>query len=109
MQVKTEGGVTRIESFDIEEERENFGNRLRVVRELRGLTVEELAVRAEIPVHLVWDMECGIRSTAVTALKRLCIVLKVTADILLGLDAEYLAGSDYAGLTRKLKARTQSK
>lgn len=54
------------------------GKRVRLQREMRGLTVTELAERAHLPRQYVYDLEGGLRVTvrntvAVARAMRLCL------------------------------------
>lgn len=61
------------------------GKRVRLQREMRGLTVTELAERAHLPRQYVYDLEGGLRVTvrntvAVARAMRLCLDWLLTGE-----------------------------
>ena len=72
-----------------------LGERLRAVRESRGLTQEEVALRAHLPRPAISRLERGERTHVRSdVLGRLAIALTVSADYLLGLDTPEHATSN---------------
>lgn len=63
-----------------------FPLRLKEYREKLGLSQAELAEMAKVPPSSISNFESGNREPALKTLRRLCDVLKVTADSLLGRD-----------------------
>src|SRR5262245_27897311 len=65
-----------------------LGEQLIAARERRGLTQEEVALRAQLPRQAISRLERGERSHVRSdVLGRLAIALEVSADFLLGIDA----------------------
>ncbi len=73
----------------------NYGERLRKLRKERGLTQEEVALRAEITTSYYGQLERGTANPTVAMLERICFVMGISiTDIftsaetnLLGIDA----------------------
>ena len=62
-----------------------FGERLRQVRERRGMSQQELADRAQVSRQLVYFLESGRReSTSVEVAKRIALALGTSVDYLVG-------------------------
>ncbi len=61
-----------------------FAERLKAVRELRGLSQTQLAEKAGLPASSVSHFEAGARKPSFDNLKRLAEALDVTTDYLLG-------------------------
>jgi len=62
------------------------GQRLRVLRQRRGMSVEDLAVASGITPRHIWRLEAGGRSDVrAETLARLALALDTSADYLLGL------------------------
>jgi transcriptional regulator with XRE-family HTH domain len=61
-----------------------FADRLKEVREKRGLTQVELGTKAGIPGTSIAHMEAGSRKPSFDSLRRLATALEVTTDYLLG-------------------------
>ena len=61
-----------------------FAERLREVRDKRGLTQVELGTKAGIPGTSIAHMEAGSRKPSFDSLRRLATALEVTTDYLLG-------------------------
>ncbi|WP_375770509.1 helix-turn-helix transcriptional regulator [Archangium gephyra] len=73
-----------------------LGGALLLARENSGLTQVEVASRVGIASAVYGRLERGQMLPSVPTLYRLCMTLKVSSDVLLGLDAaerEALAGS----------------
>jgi transcriptional regulator with XRE-family HTH domain len=66
---------------------ENFGDRLRATRELRGLSQTDLAKRTGLQPSAVSHFETGNRAPSFDNLKRLADALSVSIDYLLGRSA----------------------
>jgi transcriptional regulator with XRE-family HTH domain len=67
---------------------ENFGDRLRKVREEKGLSQVQLAEKAGLQPSAVSHFEMGRRSPSFDNLKRLADALSVTIDYLIGRQPE---------------------
>lgn len=65
-----------------------FGNRLRTLREARGLTQEELAEDAGFSRSYYSDIETGKRNTSLLNLRRLAQSLHFSLSELLDVDRE---------------------
>lgn len=81
-----------------------FGKRLKQVREIRGLTQEDLAERAGLTAVLISHYETGVKpgASAITLVK-LADALSVTIDYLLGRTNEMKAiGGPAAVVLRNL-------
>ena len=65
-------------------ESEDFGQRLKTVREMRELSQAELAEKARLQPSAVSHFETGTRKPSFDNLRRLADALKVTTDYLLG-------------------------
>lgn len=66
-----------------------FGDRLRLLRESRGLTQTELAAMCRTSQYMMSYWETRDYAPAGQLLIDLCKALKVSADYLVGLDDEY--------------------
>lgn len=64
-----------------------FADRLKSARELRRLTQEALAAKAELPPSQISHYESGARKPSYDNLRTFCQVLRVNSDYLLGLSA----------------------
>lgn len=62
-----------------------FGGNLRRIRVLRGLTQLDLAEKANVTKKIISNMEVGRSHPDDVMLKRLCLILKVSSDTLLGI------------------------
>ena len=82
-----------------------FGKRLRLAREQRGMTQEDLATKSGVPAVMISHFETGVRQNAsADTLVKLADALHVTVDYLLGRsDSMELAGEDAAAILRSLK------
>lgn len=65
-----------------------FPERLRQLREERGLTLEILAGKLGISKSLLWDLEQGRRRVHGELLLKIALFFDVTTDYLLGLSDE---------------------
>jgi transcriptional regulator with XRE-family HTH domain len=65
---------------------QEFGKRLRFVREMREMTQQQLGRAAGIDQTVIAHMEAGRRSPALQNLKQICKAATVSADYLLGLS-----------------------
>jgi transcriptional regulator with XRE-family HTH domain len=70
--------------LNTEQSREKFRERLREWRLKRGLTQEELAKKADVPIISVSHFETGHRFPNAESLRRLADALGVSTDYLLG-------------------------
>ena len=86
-----------------------LGERLIAARESRGLTQEEVALRAQLPRQAISRLERGERTHVRSdVLGRLALALTVSADYLLGLDMPAQALSNGSGQSPK-RARGRPK
>lgn len=60
-----------------------FGNRLRAIRETKGLTQEELAERAGLHFTYVGQVERGLRNVTLQSIHKLAKALKIRGGDLL--------------------------
>ena len=60
-----------------------IGGNVRKIRELKGLSQEELAFRAELHRTYVSGIERGIRNPTALIIQRLAVALEITPDRLL--------------------------
>jgi transcriptional regulator with XRE-family HTH domain len=78
-----------------------FGERLRKVRDDKGLSQNDLAERAGIQASAVSHFELGRRLPSFDNIRRLADALNVTSDFLLGReDVREVAGPEAAALFR---------
>lgn len=63
---------------------ENFKNRLRKARDLRGLTQSEMAAKSGLQAAAISHFETGQRSPSFDNLRKLSDALNVSVDYLLG-------------------------
>ncbi len=61
------------------------GDRLRAIREQRGLTQQELTERCGLGVNAIWKYENGENDPTGDVIARIAKELEVTSDFLLGL------------------------
>lgn len=86
---------------------ETFRQRLREVREERGLSQAQLAARAGLQPAAVSHFETGGRKPSFENLVKLAEALSVTTDYLLGRErAAEAAGEEISALFRDLKHAT---
>lgn len=60
-----------------------IGSRIREIRKIKGLTLEQLAECSEISANFLWEIEQGRKSMKVQNLAKLAAALNVFADYLL--------------------------
>jgi len=89
--------------LNTEQSRKRFRKRLREWRQKRGLTQEELARKAGVPVVSVSHFETGHRFPNAESLRRLADALGVSTDYLLGRVKEP-AGRDLEGTDPEVAA-----
>lgn len=77
-------GLSRQEK---EETKRAVGRRARAIRKAMGLSVTEVAERAEVPRQYVYDLEGGIR-VSITNVVAVSRALRVSVDYVLGLSEE---------------------
>lgn len=80
-------------------------DRLRAIRELRGLSQQELASRCGLGINAVWKYENGETDPSSQVTARLAQELEVSADYLLGLVDDpkaILTEEDLSPMERKL-------
>jgi transcriptional regulator with XRE-family HTH domain len=63
---------------------DEFQQRLRAARDMRGWSQADLAQRAELPPSSIAHFETGSRKPSFDNLRRLAIALEVTTDYLMG-------------------------
>jgi len=63
-----------------------FGDKVRALRQEKGLTQKQLASKLEITKSTISGYEQGTKSPSVEALIKLCSLFNVSADYLLGLS-----------------------
>lgn len=64
----------------------HFGQRLRRIREERGVSIQDLATRARVPYHTIYRVEQGLHaSVRLDVAKKLAQALGVTLDYLAGM------------------------
>lgn len=84
-------------------------NRIRQLRETRGLTQAELGEKAGLPAASISHFETGIRTPGTTTLQRLADALEVTVDFLLGRSEDPLpSGPETRAIFRNLAGMTDS-
>jgi len=66
--------------------RKNFGKRLKLAREQKRLTAEQLSEEINISSKSIWQLESGRRSTSLKCLVGLCNALNVSPEYLLEAD-----------------------
>lgn len=79
------------------EDPEIFHKRLKVARDLRGLSQVQLAVKAGLPPASVSHFESGPRKPSFDNLKALATALNVTTDYLLGRSETPEASAETVG------------
>lgn len=87
------------------------GNRLRQLRESRGITQEELADFVGVAKQQIWRWESGKNDPVGDMIVKLARVLNTSADYLLALDSDpspRLKESDLSPMERKLVAAVRS-
>jgi transcriptional regulator with XRE-family HTH domain len=80
-----ESEFTRILTI-IEKSMENSGNQIMEMRKLRGITQEHIAEMLGISQSAYSRLEKGIRRISADELRRICEVLRVDANFILGLE-----------------------
>ncbi len=80
--------------------RVSMGQQIRDKRKLMGMTLEELAERLDVTVSFMGHIERDTRAPSVDTLKKICIVLDLSADDLLGIKRNHSA--DAKGKARQL-------
>ena len=63
-----------------------FGDKIRALRQEKGLTQKQLASKLEVTKSTISGYEQGVKSPSVEALIKLCSMFNVSADYLLGLS-----------------------
>ena len=76
----------------------DFGSRLKALRQEAGLTQRQLAQRLRVSTSAVSYYELSDRSPSPEMLQRIAAVFHVSADYLLGLDAQSQQVLDIRGL-----------
>lgn len=70
----------------------NFGERLKELRIEKGLTQKQLAQKIDNAQSAIVYWESNRQEPSISALKKLCIELDVSADYLLGLEDDKYFG-----------------
>lgn len=65
--------------------RKLIGNRIRTIRKEKGLTLEKLAIKAQLTYQYIGDFERGVRNISIDSLERIISALDVDFDQLLNL------------------------
>ena len=60
-----------------------IGERVKVARERAKLTQEQMAERIEVSTQYVSDLERGVVGISISTLKRLCVALGISSDMIL--------------------------
>jgi transcriptional regulator with XRE-family HTH domain len=82
----------------------NIGDRIRRLREQAGMSQEELANRLGVARPTVSQMENGQRKVSADDLTKLCSILQVPADVLLGIQGEPVVSIQKGRKKRKKRA-----
>lgn len=64
------------------------GKRIRLLRELKELSLHQLAVEAEISKNQVWRIEHSEHNTSLVTLNRIAVALKIDLKDLFDFDKE---------------------
>lgn len=78
--------------------RVSMGQQIRDKRKQMGMTMEDLAKKLEITLSFMGHIERDARAPSVDTLKKICLVLDLSADDLLGIKRHHFDGA-------KMKAR----
>jgi transcriptional regulator with XRE-family HTH domain len=60
-----------------------FGEKLRVLRERRGLSLKQLGDQLEVGKNFVWEMEKGKKIPNIAMLTKICDIFGVSCDKLI--------------------------
>ena len=71
--------AVKLKELDVKE----IGRRVRLQRDLLGLSRDKLAEKTELSSQFISDIEYGHKRMSITSLYRICQVLEVSADYLL--------------------------
>lgn len=63
---------------------QKFGNQVQNLRNMRGMTQEQLAEAADLSPHYIGNIEQGVRAPSLSTLFRICSALGTTPDVLFG-------------------------
>ena len=86
-----------------------FSQRLKEIRELRGLSQSELAAKAKLQPTAISHFETDTRSPSFDNLRRLADALNVSTDYLIGrVDEPAIAGPDAKNLFRGVEKLSES-
>lgn len=88
---------------DILDDRVGFGSRIKALRELRGLTIEQTAEKCDSSASAWRQYEKGQRLPSLSKLKIMCLVLREKPEYFFGSELDALL-DDMNG-TEKLKAK----
>lgn len=67
---------------------ERIGNRIRQERQAKRLSLDALAERTELSKTYLWELEKGRCEPGAGTIVRLCRVLGISADVMLGVNEE---------------------
>lgn len=67
-------------------QKDSFGKRLKNIREFLGISQVELSKKTGFSPQNICHFEAGRREPNLSNLVRLALALKVTSDVLLGID-----------------------
>ena len=91
------------------EQRSDLGERIRMIRQKRGLNQPQLAERLGVTKNAITNWETGFSRPDLGTIPRLCEALNVSADTLLGIRREHLSEGEKQHLAawRELTAGEQ--
>lgn len=78
---------------------EYFGNRLQAARKNAGLTQAELASILRMAKGTISAYEQGHKTPSITVLVKICEILKISSDYLLGISDNLSLEMEFSGLT----------
>lgn len=84
----------------------NLGSRIRQLRKLKGLTLEDLGEKAGVCYKYVGEIERGMKTPTVTVLQKIASALDINAGTLLSsFSAEQRQLDGFASISRILHER----
>lgn len=72
----------------------SFGKRLKLARNAKGLTAEQLSEKIDLTDKSIWQIESGERGTTLSNLVAICNTLDVSPEYLLDADLTCASGSN---------------
>ena len=84
----------KLRSLVSEERLSSIGGRIRIIRNIKGLTIEQLAQKLGVSKQYIAACECSLGTITVPSLMAISDALGVTPNVILGYDSrlnEYLA------------------